>query len=242
MGTLCLDVVDSSSRVSQVSSFTCLPFLLASHPSCRSLLHLLQVMEDGRLTDSGGRTVSFKNTLIVLTTNIGSQVIAKGGGGVGFQLPNPDGSDAAAGRLRSLVLEELKAYFRPELLNRLDEVVVFGRLGRPELAQIAGLELAKTEARAAERGVALRLGPGVMDRIIEEGYSEEMGARELRRAVTRCVDDPLADALLSGRVAPGGTALLRLPAGGAAGAALEVVDAAEAEAEASVVMLEYSQA
>ncbi len=155
----------------------------------------------------------------MITTNVRSAVISKGGaGGVGFELPPPPGADASAAahsRLRALVLEEMKAYFRPELLNRLDEIVVFRRLGRPELERIAALEIDKTRARAAALGFGLRLTPGVVARVVAEGHSEELGARELRRAVTRLVDDPLAEAALAGRLAPGGGALLRLDARGA---------------------------
>ena len=172
---------------------------------------LLQVMEDGRLTDSQGRTVSFKNTLIVLTSNVGSSVIAKGGGGIGFQLQDAEGEkpgEAAYSRVKSLVMEELKGFFRPELLNRLDDVVVFRPLGRPQVRSIADLELSKTAARTAERGIGLQVSGRAMDRLVEEGYSESMGARELRRAVMRLVDDNLSDAILTGEVGEGDIALV----------------------------------
>ena len=180
-----------------------------AHPDVFNVL--LQVIEDGRLTDSQGRTVSFKNALIVLTTNVGSSVVAKGGVGVGFELNSgcKEKETQQHSRLRSLVLEELKSYFRPELLNRLDEVVVFRRLDRENVTDIATLELAKTAERAAERGIALRVEDAVMELIIEEGYSETMGARELRRAVTRIIDDGLSDAILTGRVQPGQVALVK---------------------------------
>lgn len=172
---------------------------------------LLQVMEDGRLTDSQGRVVSFKNTLIVLTSNVGSSVIAKGGGGIGFQLEDAEGQkpgEAAYSRVKSLVMEELKGYFRPELLNRLDDVVVFRPLGRPQVRSIADLELSKTAARTAERGIGLQVSGRAMDRLVEEGFSESMGARELRRAVMRLVDDNLSDAILTGEVGEGDVALV----------------------------------
>lgn len=178
-----------------------------AHPDVFNVL--LQVIEDGRLTDSQGKVVSFKNSLIVLTTNVGSSVVAKGGAGIGFELPGENSVATQHRRLRSLVLEELKSYFRPELLNRLDEVVVFRRLLKEDVAQIAELELAKTAERVAERGIALRVEAPVLDMIIEEGYSESMGARELRRAVTRVVDDALSDALITGKVVKGQIAVLR---------------------------------
>jgi ATP-dependent Clp protease ATP-binding subunit ClpC len=124
-------------------------------------------------------------------------------------LPGENSDSSQQKRLRSLVLEELKSYFRPELLNRLDEVVVFRRLVKEDVAQIAELELAKTAERVAERGIALRVEAPVLDMIIEEGYSESMGARELRRAVTRVVDDALSDAILTGQVVTGQIAVLR---------------------------------
>ena len=178
-----------------------------AHPDVFNVL--LQVIEDGRLTDSQGRTVSFKNALIVLTTNVGSSVVAKGGGGIGFELPGENAEATQHKRLRSLVLEELKSYFRPELLNRLDEVIVFRKLHKQDVAAIAELELAKTAERVAERGIALRVEAPVLDMIIEEGYSETMGARELRRAVTRVVDDALSDAILTGHITTGQIAVLR---------------------------------
>ena len=135
--------------------------------------------------------------------------MAKGGGGIGFELPGENAEATQHKRLRSLVLEELKSYFRPELLNRLDEVIVFRKLHKQDVAAIAELELAKTAERVAERGIALRVEAPVLDMIIEEGYSETMGARELRRAVTRVVDDALSDAILTGHITTGQIAVLR---------------------------------
>ena len=214
-----------------------------AHPDVFNVL--LQVIEDGRLTDSQGRTVSFKNAMIVLTTNVGSSVISKGGQGVGFELPGQDAEATRHTRMRSLVMEELKSYFRPELLNRLDELVVFRRLTREDVASIAELELAKTAERAAERGIALRVEPAVMDLIIEEGYSETMGARELRRAVTRVVDDALSDAILTGRVSPGEVAVVRkVTAGNASGFPVVVLPSSEAAAidEAALAEVQWVEA
>ncbi|GAB4819073.1 hypothetical protein N2152v2_006119 [Parachlorella kessleri] len=174
-----------------------------AHPDVFNVL--LQVIEDGRLTDSQGRTVSFKNTLIILTTNVGSSVIAKGGAGIGFELRGEAESaeQAKYSRIRGLVMEELKSYFRPELLNRLDEVVVFRQLGEAEIRVIAGLELAKTAARVEERGISLEVSDAVMSKLVAEGVSEEWGARQLRRTVTRLVEDPLCEAILSEQVVSG---------------------------------------
>ena len=108
------------------------------HPDVFNLL--LQILEDGRLTDSKGRTVDFKNTLLILTSNVGSKVIEKGGGGLGFELSDDPG-DSQYNRIKSLVNEELKQYFRPEFLNRLDEIIVFRQLTKDEVGQIAEIML-----------------------------------------------------------------------------------------------------
>jgi ATP-dependent Clp protease ATP-binding subunit ClpC len=210
-----------------------------AHPDVFNVL--LQVLEDGRLTDAQGRVVSFKNALIVLTTNVGSSVLARGGGSIGFELPDADGQGAEAARrsrMRGLVMEELKNYFRPELLNRLDEVVVFNRLSRADVAAIAQLELAKTAERMAERGLGMRVTSSVMDLILEEGYSEAMGARELRRAVTRIVDDALSDAMLHGKVKPGEVVVLRRSKSGS----VEAATLAEAAADAEATAVAYERA
>lgn len=186
-----------------------------AHPDVFNVL--LQVIEDGRLTDSQGRTVSFKNTLIILTTNVGSSVIAKGGGGIGFELRGEaeTAEEAKYSRIRGLVMEELKSYFRPELLNRLDEVVVFRQLCREDIQVIAELELAKTAARMQERDIGLEVSPAVLDRVVSEGVSEEYGARQLRRTVTRILEDPLSDAILHKKVVAGQVAYVDVDAQGA---------------------------
>ena len=179
-----------------------------AHPDIFNIM--LQILEEGRLTDAQGRVVSFKNALIVLTTNVGSSILARGGTGIGFELPDGENKEAAShNRLKSLVMEELKNYFRPELLNRLDEVVVFRRLSREDVATIAQLEISKTAERAAERGIGLQISPEVMDLLLERGFSESMGARELRRAVTRFVDDALSEAIVSGKIRSGQVVCIR---------------------------------
>jgi ATP-dependent Clp protease ATP-binding subunit ClpC len=175
-----------------------------AHPDVFNIL--LQVLEDGRLTDSQGRTVSFKNTLIVMTSNIGSAAITKGAAGLGFQLPSDDPDGGKYERVRSLVMEEVKNYFRPEMLNRLDDIIVFHQLARAQIRTIADIVLAQTAARLEEqRGVGLQVTERAMARILEDGYDEDYGARPLRRAVTNLVDDALSDLLLSGAVQPGET-------------------------------------
>eukprot|EP00884_Botryococcus_braunii_P021637 jgi/Botrbrau1/8157/Bobra.357_2s0005.1 len=177
-----------------------------AHPDIFNIL--LQVLEDGRLTDSQGRVVSFNNTLIIMTSNVGSNVIAKGGGHVGFSLPSDDVEDGNYAKIRTLVQEELKAYFRPELLNRLDEVVIFRQLGLREVRTVADLVLAETAGRISAKGISLEVTASLMRRICEKGYDKAYGARPLKRAITEFVDDPLCDALLRKDLEEGDIALL----------------------------------
>jgi len=165
-----------------------------AHPDVFNIL--LQMLEDGRLTDSQGRTVSFNNCLIVLTSNVGSSVIAKGGeNGIGFQLEG-DSQSAKHDRLRTMVMEELKNYFRPELLNRMDDIVVFQKLDIHTISSIARLEISKTIKQAATCGVELVIHEDVYGQIVEQGYSEELGAREIRRSVTMLIENPLSELIL----------------------------------------------
>ncbi|MEH2070855.1 MAG: ATP-dependent Clp protease ATP-binding subunit [Nostoc sp.] len=176
-----------------------------AHPDVFNML--LQILEDGRLTDAKGRTVDFKNTLLILTSNIGSKVIEKGGSGIGFEFAE-DVTESAYNRIRSLVNEELKQYFRPEFLNRLDEIIVFRQLSKPEVTQIAEIMLKEVFGRLTEKGITLEVSDRFKDRLIEEGYSPSYGARPLRRAIMRLLEDSLAEEILSGRIKDGDTALV----------------------------------
>ena len=169
---------------------------------------LLQLLEDGRLTDSKGRTVDFKNTLIIMTSNIGSKVIEKGGGGLGFEFGGGDVEETQYNRIRSLVNEELKQYFRPEFLNRLDEIIVFRQLTREEVKQIAEIMLKEVFSRMSDKGIHLSVSDAFKERLVEEGYNPSYGARPLRRAVMRLLEDSLAEEFLSGRIGEGDTALV----------------------------------
>jgi ATP-dependent Clp protease ATP-binding subunit ClpC len=177
-----------------------------AHPDVFNLL--LQLLEDGRLTDSKGRTVDFKNTLIIMTSNIGSKVIEKGGGGLGFEFGGGDVEETQYNRIRSLVNEELKQYFRPEFLNRLDEIIVFRQLTRDEVKEIAEIMLKEVFARMMEKNIALSVTDGFKERLVEEGYNPSYGARPLRRAVMRLLEDSLAEEFLSGRIGDGDAALV----------------------------------
>ncbi|MBE9200958.1 MULTISPECIES: ATP-dependent Clp protease ATP-binding subunit [unclassified Nodularia (in: cyanobacteria)] len=176
-----------------------------AHPDVFNML--LQILEDGRLTDAKGRTVDFKNTLLILTSNIGSKVIEKGGGGIGFEFAD-DATETQYNRIRSLVNEELKQYFRPEFLNRLDEIIVFRQLSKPEVTQIAEIMLKEVFGRLTEKGIVLEVTDRFKDRLIEEGYSPSYGARPLRRAIMRLLEDSLAEEILSGRIKDGDTAIV----------------------------------
>ncbi|WP_341527260.1 ATP-dependent Clp protease ATP-binding subunit [Nostoc sp. UHCC 0302] len=176
-----------------------------AHPDVFNML--LQILEDGRLTDAKGRTVDFKNTLLILTSNIGSKVIEKGGSGIGFEF-SEDVTESAYNRIRSLVNEELKQYFRPEFLNRLDEIIVFRQLTKPEVTQIAEIMLKEVFGRLTEKGITLEVTDRFKDRLIEEGYSPSYGARPLRRAIMRLLEDSLAEEILSGRIKDGDTAVV----------------------------------
>ncbi len=177
-----------------------------AHPDVFNLL--LQLLEDGRLTDSKGRTVDFKNTLLIMTSNIGSKVIEKGGGGLGFEFSGDSVEDSQYNRIKSLVNEELKQYFRPEFLNRLDEIIVFRQLTKNEVKEIAEIMLQEVFSRLQDKGIKLNVTDAFKERLVEEGYNPSYGARPLRRAVMRLLEDSLAEEVLSGRIKDGDNALV----------------------------------
>ncbi|MGD2181024.1 ATP-dependent Clp protease ATP-binding subunit [Lusitaniella coriacea] len=182
-----------------------------AHPDIFNML--LQILEDGRLTDAKGRTVDFKNTLLIMTSNIGSKVIEKGGGGLGFELGD-DQAESQYNRIRALVNEELKNYFRPEFLNRLDEIIVFRQLTLEEIKTIADLLLQEVFQRLTEQQVTLEVTEKFKDLLVKEGYNPAYGARPLRRAIMRLLEDVLAEEILSGRVGEGDKALVDVDADG----------------------------
>lgn len=177
-----------------------------AHPDVFNLM--LQLLDDGRLTDAQGRTVSFKNTVIIMTSNIGSKVIEKGGSGLGFDFSG-DKDEAQYNRIKDLVNRELKNYFRPEFINRLDEIIVFRQLTKPEIRQIASILLGEISTRLEEqRDINLGVTTAFEDKVIEQGFDPSYGARPLRRAIMRLLEDSLAEAILSGRVNDGDNALV----------------------------------
>jgi len=183
---------------------------------------LLQIMDDGRLTDGQGRTVDFKNTVVIMTSNAGS-IDLKRAIRIGFS-PKKD-EDARSEQhevMRSKAMENLKRIFRPEFINRIDQVVVFHALSKTELYRIVDLMLDQVRFRLSEQGISLVVSDEARDFLLQEGFDEEYGARPLRRAIQTYVDDALADALLAGEIASGQTALLTVRDGTIAVVAQEV--------------------
>ncbi len=176
-----------------------------AHPDVFNLM--LQIFEDGRLTDAKGRTVDFKNTLLIMTSNIGSKVIEKGGGGLGFEFEE-NSADAQYNRIRTLVNEELKQYFRPEFLNRLDEIIVFRQLTKEQVKDISEIMLREVFGRLTEQGITLEVTDTFKELLVKEGYNPSYGARPLRRAIMRLLEDVLAEELLSGRISEGDRAIV----------------------------------
>ncbi|PSO69689.1 MAG: chaperone protein ClpB [Cyanobacteria bacterium QS_1_48_34] len=168
---------------------------------------LLQILEDGRLTDAKGRVVDFKNTLLIMTSNIGSKAIEKGGGGLGFEFSEE--AESQYNRVHARVMEEIKGYFRPEFINRLDEIIVFRQLNKEEVTSIADILLREISERLQqEREITLEVTEQFKERIVEEGYSSTYGARPLRRAIMRLLEDSLAEAILHNQVNAGDTAVV----------------------------------
>ncbi len=179
-----------------------------AHPEAFNML--LQIMEEGRLSDARGRKVDFRNAVIIMTSNIGAELI-KRGTSLGFAIPRDGAADAEADadrdyeEMREKLIEELKRTFRPEFINRVDSVIVFRALSQEEIAQIVGLELDKVCARLMERDIRLEVTDAAKALLAEEGYSEEYGARPLRRVIQNRVEDALSDALLAGTFTTGDT-------------------------------------
>ncbi|MBC8124041.1 MAG: ATP-dependent Clp protease ATP-binding subunit [Gemmatimonadaceae bacterium] len=176
-----------------------------AHPDVFNIL--LQILEDGRLTDARGRTIDFKNTLMIMTSNVGSRVIEKGGGGLGFTTSGSE-QERRYQNVRNLVNEELKQHFRPEFLNRLDEIIVFQPLTRDEIAQIARLLLSESLMQVKALDIDLEASPAFIEKLVNEGYSATYGARPLRRALQRLLEDTMADAILEGRFQNGDQVLI----------------------------------
>ncbi|KAJ9671300.1 hypothetical protein PVL29_025135 [Vitis rotundifolia] len=182
-----------------------------AHPDIFNIL--LQMFEDGHLTDSQGRRVLFRNALVVMTSNVGSAAIAKGrSSSIGFSIADDEPTSYAG--MKALVMEELKAYFRPELLNRLDEIIVFHPLEKAQMLEILNTMLQEVKERLSSLGIGLEVSVSVIDLLCQQGYDKNYGARPLRRAVTLIIEDPLSEALLTEEYQPGDIAAVDLDASG----------------------------
>src|SRR5881409_4035313 len=192
-----------------------------AHPDVFNIL--LQILEEGKLTDAQGRRVDFRNTIVIMTSNLGAAQISKSVG-LGFALG--DESGLSYEDMKGRVMSELKKIFRPELLNRIDEVIVFHKLTKDEIKTIVDLVLHRLREQMSEHEVAIELTEEAKDILVEKGYDPAMGARPLRRAIQRYIEDPLADFVLGRSLEPGSTILV--------GRKGEVVDG---ESEVDIVVL-----
>ena len=162
-----------------------------AHPDVFNVL--LQVLDDGRLTDGQGRVVDFKQTLIILTSNLGARALSE----------LPEGADAK--QAKAEVMEAVRAHFRPEFLNRLDEQIIFDRLNRGDMSGIVDIQLRRLEQRLAARKITLDMDADAKAWLADEGYDPVFGARPLKRVIQRQLQDPLAEMLLAGEVLDGST-------------------------------------
>ena len=181
-----------------------------AHPDVFNIL--LQILEDGRLTDAQGRTVDFRNAIVIMTSNIGAKDIARN---VSFGFGTSDETGTSYEEMKDRIMGELKKVFRPEFLNRIDEVIVFHKLTREEITEIIDLMIGRVRAQVAEHELQLELDQGAKELLAERGWDPAMGARPLRRAIQRYIEDPLADEVLRvGNVEPGSTVVVeRDPSG-----------------------------
>jgi ATP-dependent Clp protease ATP-binding subunit ClpC len=161
---------------------------------------LLQVLEDGRLTDGQGRTVDFKHTVLIMTSNLGSELIARSGEGIGFGSGTAVRQDVPQ---RDQLMRRLRESFRPEFLNRIDDVIIFRQLDRAQLRQITELLLDETRRRLHAQGVTVEFTPAAVDWIADHGFQPEFGARPMRRTIEREVSNVLSSMLLDGRIEKG---------------------------------------
>lgn len=172
-----------------------------AHPEVFNIL--LQVLEDGRLTDSHGRTVDFRNTVVIMTSNVGANLIERSGT-FGFRIGGNEEMDQYQ-KMKGNVLDELKRTFRPEFLNRIDEVIVFHALNKEQITEIIDLMIQPLLKQLEEREIRLELTPEAREILVREGYDPAFGARPLRRAVQRLIENPLSEELLKGNLTPGNT-------------------------------------
>ena len=181
-----------------------------AHPDVFNIL--LQILEDGRLTDAQGRTVDFRNAIVIMTSNIGASEIAKNTS-IGFTVADETGM--SYDDMKNRIMGDLKKVFRPEFLNRIDEVIVFHKLAKEEVKEIIDLMINRVRVQVAEHELQLDLTDEAKDLLVDKGWDPSMGARPLRRAIQRYIEDPLADEVLrQGQMTPGSTVMVeRDPSG-----------------------------
>jgi ATP-dependent Clp protease ATP-binding subunit ClpC len=176
-----------------------------AHPDVFNIL--LQILEDGRLTDAQGRTVDFRNAIVIMTSNIGASEIAKNTS-IGFTVADETGM--SYGDMKNRIMSDLKKVFRPEFLNRIDEVIVFHKLAKEEVKEIVDLMINRVRVQVAEHELQLDLTDEAKDLLVDKGWDPSMGARPLRRAIQRYIEDPLADEVLrQGQMPPGSTVMVK---------------------------------
>jgi len=168
-----------------------------AHPDVMNML--LQILEEGKLTDNVGRVIDFRNTIVLLTSNVGAETIRKQTT-IGFGNASEETSYE---KMRDKILDEAKRAFRPEFLNRLDDIIVFRSLNKPDLIEILDLEIQKVTGRLKTRNIVLDLDTKAKDFLVEKGYDPVYGARPMRRAVERYLEDPLAEEILRGKLHDG---------------------------------------
>ena len=173
-----------------------------AHPDVFNML--LQILDDGILTDSQGRKVNFKNTIIIMTSNVGAKLIAGGNKSIGFSGEN-EGGALSDSKIHDAVMGELKNTFRPEFLNRVDEIIVFNQLTKDEIHKIAGKLLEQTKDRLMNMKIGIRFADSVIDMVADKGFDPVYGARPLRRAIQTKVEDPLSEKMLEGVITEGKT-------------------------------------
>ena len=177
-----------------------------AHPDIFNIM--LQILDDGRLTDAKGRHINFKNTVIIMTSNVGASMITTQGK-LGFTTAENAKQDKYE-KLKDTVNEELKKAFRPEFLNRIDDIIVFAHLSKEEIRQIVDLMMKDLFKRLLERGLSMEVTDEVKDYLAKDGYSEAYGARPLRRLIQRKIEDELAEEILTNAYQEGDTIVLKL--------------------------------
>ncbi|HOX64503.1 MAG TPA: ATP-dependent Clp protease ATP-binding subunit, partial [Thermotogota bacterium] len=181
-----------------------------AHPDVYNIL--LQILDEGRLTDSRGRNVDFRNTILIMTSNIGGEIINRSKATVGFGVFESE--EEAYQEMKRTVLNEVKKVFRPEFLNRLDEIIVFHQLTKDHIFQVVDIMISQLEERLAAKNITFELKQNVREFLVEKGFDKQLGARPLKRAIQKYIEDPLSEELLLKRIEPGSVVILYMNAKG----------------------------